>query len=264
MAKEGYSANERNVTGKALRYVLKGAVELGLIPHNPSQRIKLPKVERPEKTALTREQVGDLLSKAKEISPYWYPLYVLAIDTGARIGELLALQWQDYDGLNINIRRNLEEIGGKLRLKETKTGSKGRRTIPLASLSRTALDERKREEGQKGRAGKIAPLFASRSGGLVLKSNLIQRYWKPLLASANLPTSLRLYDLRHTCATLLLSGGVNVKVVSERLGHSTVELTLKHYSHVLPSMQELAQSTIEAILGTQTEQTAAIRDDWII
>jgi integrase len=78
--------------------------------------------------------------------------------------------------------------------------------------------------------------------------NLRNRHFKKILEHAGLPKALRLYDLRHTCATLLLSAGVNPKIVSERLGHASVVLTLDTYSHVLPNMQQTATDEIERML----------------
>jgi len=98
-------------------------------------------------------------------------------------------------------------------------------------------------------------VFASSHGTPLLPRNLHRRHFKPLLKRAGLDESLRLYDLRHSCATLLLSEGENPKVVSERLGHASITLTLDTYSHVLPSMQKAASDKLEDLLfrksGTQ-------------
>ena len=91
-------------------------------------------------------------------------------------------------------------------------------------------------------------VFATEIGTPILTSNLTRRHYKPLLKKAELSEKIRLYDLRHTCATLLLSAGISPKVIAERLGHSTIVLTLDTYSHVLPSMQEDATNEIEQIL----------------
>lgn len=92
-------------------------------------------------------------------------------------------------------------------------------------------------------------VFASQEGKPLMQHNLIMRHFKPMLRRAELPESIRLYDLRHTCATLLLIAGVNPKVVSERLGHSSVVITLDTYSHVLPSMQRAASERLESLLS---------------
>jgi integrase len=92
-------------------------------------------------------------------------------------------------------------------------------------------------------------VFPSRAGTPLSVHNVYRRNWKPLLLRVGLPTSTRLHDLRHTCATLLLSRGVPVKVVSEMLGHASVSITLDIYSHVLPDMQESAARAMDEALG---------------
>jgi integrase len=91
-------------------------------------------------------------------------------------------------------------------------------------------------------------VFATGDGTPLMLRNIIRRHFRPVLRRAGLPETLRLYDLRHTCATLLLSAGVHPKVASERLGHSSVTLTMDVYSHVLPSMQQDATEKLESIL----------------
>ena len=97
-------------------------------------------------------------------------------------------------------------------------------------------------------------VFATTIGEPLRKNNVVRRHFKPLLESAGLPSEIRFYDLRHTCATLLLQAGENPKVVSERLGHSSVTITLDTYSHVLPHMQQSATDKLESMLFAGTEQ----------
>ena len=92
-------------------------------------------------------------------------------------------------------------------------------------------------------------VFAGETGQPLNNRNLVQRYFKPIVREAKLPPTLRLYDLRHTCCTLLLATGINVKVVSERLGHASAAMTLDVYGHVLPGMQEEATRRMEGILS---------------
>ena len=91
-------------------------------------------------------------------------------------------------------------------------------------------------------------VFTAPRGVPLISDNLAQRHFKPILKAAGLPKSIRLYDLRHTMATLLLLAGENPKVVSERLGHSSIVLTLDTYSHILPGMQERATQKLEGLL----------------
>ncbi len=91
-------------------------------------------------------------------------------------------------------------------------------------------------------------VFTTAEGGPIYRRNLLKRHLKPLLKAAKLPATLTLYCLRHTCATLLLQAGVHPKIVSERLGHASIVLTLDTYSHVLPTMQDEATAQIERML----------------
>jgi integrase len=95
-------------------------------------------------------------------------------------------------------------------------------------------------------------VFATSEGQPLIRLNVIQKHFKPILKRAKLPETLRLYDLRHTCATLLLAANENPKVVSERLGHSSITLTMDVYSHVLPDMQQGASDKLESLLFKKT------------
>jgi integrase len=95
-------------------------------------------------------------------------------------------------------------------------------------------------------------IFATSEGTPMLRRNLVRRHFKPTLKRAGLSESLRLYDLRHSCATLLLAENENPKVVSERLGHSSITITMDTYSHVLPSMQRAASDKLEKMLLKKT------------
>ena len=95
-------------------------------------------------------------------------------------------------------------------------------------------------------------IFAGESGTPLLLSNFFRRHFQPVLERSKLAKKIRLYDLRHTCATLLLSAGENPKVVSERLGHASIVLTLDTYSHVLPNMQQAATTKLETLLFNKT------------
>lgn len=136
---------------------------------------------------------------------------------------------------------------------------KRRRAVELSALPSSVLKELKTH--RKGQLKERLSLgqdyqnndfvFATEIGTPVLTSNLTRRHFKPILKKAELSENIRLYDLRHSCATLLLSAGISPKVIAERLGHSTIVLTLDTYSHVLPSMQEDATIELEQMLFTK-------------
>jgi integrase len=183
-------------------------------------------------------------------------LYVLAVHTGMRQGELLGLKWQDVDlkAGTIQVTRTLTRSGTSLLLGEPKT-AKGRRKIKLTTKATAALRvHRKRQlEGSVQRVGLWKDqglVFASESGTLINPTNLRMRSFASLLKRAGLP-KIRFHDLRHTCATLLLGRGVHVKFVQELLGHANITITLDTYSHVLPGMGDQTARAMEDALDEE-------------
>ena len=178
---------------------------------------------------------------------------MVAVATGMRQGELLALKWQDADLENakLSVRRTLTRSGGRLLLGEPKT-KKSRRTIYLTETAVLALREHlSRQVAQIETLGDLyrdeGLVFASEIGTLINPSNLRRRSFAPLLKRAGLPR-IRFHDLRHTCATLLLSCDVHPKYVQEILGHSNIAITLDTYSHVMPGMGDHTAKAMEDVL----------------
>ena len=176
--------------------------------------------------------------------------------TGMRPEEYLGLQWKNVDLVKkrVIVERVLvwNRRGGGWTLQEPKT-SHSRRTIPLPTPVVDDLKRHRRKQlEERMKLGQAYEnndfVFATEIGTPILPSNLMRRHFKPILKKAELSENIRMYDLRHTCATLLLSEGENPKVVSERLGHATIVLTLDTYSHVLPSMQQSATDKLENLL----------------
>src|SRR5262249_54049173 len=151
----------------------------------------------------------------------------------------------DFETGAVFVQRSLEQVGGKFRLKETKS-SKGRRRIDLPKFALDAMHEHRKRMLAEGNAN--ASVFCDRDGGWLRKSNVVRRSYRPILKRAGVPV-IRFHDLRHTNATLLLLQGVHPKIVSERLGHASIELTLNTYSHVLPTMQMVAVEKLERLFG---------------
>jgi integrase len=250
----GLSAATVRKMHSILRKALKQAVLDGLIPRNVCEAVKPPKVERKEITPLNREQAKTLLEAANSAGDRLEALYVLAIHTGMREGELLGLKWEDVDlerGV-LRLRRALVREGGKVTLGDLKT-PKSRRSVRLTRDAADALSahlQRQLEEmermGSLYQPGGLA--FATESGTLINPSNLRNRSFKPLLKHAGLP-DICFHDLRHTCATLLLSQGTHPKLVQELLGHATIAMTLDTYSHFLPSMGDQTVRAMEAALS---------------
>jgi integrase len=244
---QGVSAGERQKACRTLRIALEDAVRLNLIPVNVAKRVKLPKVTRRAIRPLDESQSQAFLRAAQ--SDRLSALYDLLLDAGCRPGEAFALHWTELnlDAGTALIKQSLEDLGGRLRLKSPKT-SRGRRTVRLSRRTVASLRshrERMRGEGHDVSSGVV---FCDTQGGYVRLSNLRRDSFLKVLKRAGVP-AIRLYDLGHTCATLLLSRDVNVKVVSERLGHESVEITLKFYAHCMPCMQERAVDALDSLFG---------------
>jgi integrase len=230
---------------------LKQALRWGLVSRNVSEAADPPKAQRKEIHPLTPEQVRTLLKNAQ--GDRFEALYVLAITTGLRQGELFGLRWEDVDlaAGRPSVRRTLTTPKGGRRLGPPKR-SNSRRSVKLtagAVKALTAHRERQLEEREK-----LAELwqdlgfvFTTQVGTPINRHNFFRRCFKPMLEEAGLPRTVRFHDLRHTCATLLLSKNVNPKIVQELLGHANISQTMDTYSHVLPDMQERAASAMDDI-----------------
>lgn len=226
------------------------AVRWGLLSRNPCNAITAPKYHRKDITALTVEQAIATI-KASEVTSD-HALFVLALTTGLRQGELFGLRGEDIDldrGV-MSVRHSLEEVKGQLTLKEPKSRS-GRRQIVLPEMATAALWSHKRSLLAGGLLS-CGIVFPSPEGDWLRKSNFTRRVWHSVRTNAGLPTTITFHGLRHSAATLLLSEGISVKVIQEMLGHSNVTLTLNTYSHVMPGMQQQAATAFDRLLGTKT------------
>jgi integrase len=202
--------------------------------------------------ALDRDQARALLEAVR--GDRLAALFDLGLDSGMRPGELFGLGWGDvlWDQGAVMVRFNLEELAGRLRLKETKTRA-GRRKVLLAERTMQALAahrDRMMKEGHDVMHGKV---FPATNGAYLRQSNFRRATFAPALARAGLPPSVRLNDLRHSSATLLLSAGVGVKLVSQRLGHSSISVTLAYYSHILPDEQERVRGVVMDLFGPSAD-----------
>jgi integrase len=187
--------------------------------------VVLPRVTKPEIQPLDAQQIKALLRAAQGTD--LYALWVLMATTGVRVGEALGLRWEDLDLDARTLRVNRTVYRGQTCLPKT---DNSRRTIKLCRLATEAL----RQHPQQ-----CEWVFPTSRGTTINVNNLRYRSWKQLLERAHLPSGTRIHDLRHSAATLLLSKGVPIKVVSEMLGHSDVSITLSIYAHVLPDMQDV-------------------------
>ncbi|WP_407691023.1 site-specific integrase [Rubrobacter marinus] len=179
---------------------------------------------------------------------------MLAVHTGMRQGEILAFKWTDVDleAGKVSVRRTLTRESGHYRLGELKT-KRSRRTVKLTKAANEALrGHLGRQMEEMDRLGDLYQdqglVFTTDSGAPLNPSNIRNRNLRPLTRKAALP-QIRFHDLRHTCATLLLSRNVHPKIVQEMLGHATVAITLDTYSHVLPGMGDQAAKEMENALS---------------
>jgi len=250
---------ERGIS-RTVRYVhliisssMKYAVKLRMLPGNPAEVVELPRRERKEMKAFSQEEAVRFLKAAA--GDKYEILFAVALTTGMRPEEYLGLQWKDVNvgKGTVTVQRTLVlRKGGGWYFGEPKT-SRSRRTIPLpASVLRSLATHRRKQLERKMEVSAGYQdndlIFATGEGSPLNIRNITTRHFKLVLKRAGLPEKFRLYDLRHSCATLLLSANEHPKVVSERLGHANITLTLDTYSHVLPSMQQAATERLEMLL----------------
>ena len=236
-----------------LHKALSQALKWNMVPRNVTEAVRPPRSAPKEMRPLSPEEARRLLRATR--GDRLEALYVLAVTTGMRQGELLALRWQDVDVKNgtISVRRTLTRSGGRVLIGEPKT-KKSRRSIRLTPRAVEALEEHLERQLREidilgDRYEDQGLLFTTDTGGPINPSNLRQRRFAPLLKKARLP-HIRFHDLRHTCATLLLSQGTHPKYVQELLGHATVAMTLDTYSHALPGMGNQTARAMQEVLSS--------------
>jgi len=233
-----------------LRRALKEALALGLVPRNVTEAVSPPKAPRPPVKSWDASDLRRFMAAAQEDG--YSPLWLLAVHTGMRQGELLGLRWQDVD-LDRGVARIVQAVPtvrDGVQFTQPKTAS-GRRTIALDATCVAALKEHRARQNERRLA--VGALWhdydlviASAIGTPLNHANVYHRFIK-LAAAAGVPR-IPFHGLRHTHATLLMAAGVHPKVVSERLGHADISLTLSTYSHVLPQMQQEAAAIFDAAM----------------
>lgn len=249
MQERGLSPRTVRYAHAVLRSALGQAVKWRLLPNNPATAVELPKRERREMKALDPKQAGRFLEAAKE--DRFAALWSLLVTTGLRPGEAFALRWKDLDGDRVRVSRALVKRAGLETTFAAPKTDRSRRSVTLPASTVAALRTHRAKQAEEKLAATeytdLDLIFATQTGGPLSLPNLTRRHFKPLLEAAGLPP-MRLYDLRHTAATLLLAAGEHPKIVSERLGHATITLTLDTYSHVLPDMQAASAEKLEGLL----------------
>jgi integrase len=228
---------------------LKQAVRWSLAPRNVAELVDPPRAARTEMRMFSASEARKL--QAAVVGDPFEALYLLAITTGMRQGEVLGLRWRDVnlDAKTVQVRVSLQRMpDNQLVLVEPKTAS-SRRQVLLSTVASDALKRHKaRQATDRLRLGSrwsdLDLVFPNEIGKPINPSNLVRSHYLPMLEQAGLPR-LRFHDLRHTAATLLLEANVNTKVVSEMLGHSQVSVTMDPYQHVTRTMQQKAADAFD-------------------
>ena len=223
---------------------------MALLSRNIAEAVDPPRVERTNWKTLAPEDVPKFLEAAQEI-PY-YVLFYTALYTGMRLGELLGLRWcdVDLDMASLSVVQALYKRSGVCKMVEPKSSGSRRRIALSPSLALTLRQYKVDQQVQRILTGKPmadSDLLFCHPDGKPLDPGVISHTFAKVVRKAGL-SHIRFHDLRHTHATLLLKAGIHPKIVSERLGHANIGITLDTYSHVLPGLQERAAERFDEIL----------------
>lgn len=250
MHASGLSARTIAYAHSVLHGALDHAVKRGLLAKNPAAGATRPRTKTREMQSLTPEEAGAFLAAAA--GSRFESLWVLLVTSGIRPAEALGLEWADLQDDAGTIQRSLVHLRDGSTEEDAPKTDKARRTVALPQATIASL--RQHKIGQNIERLAAGPrwqendyIFCNHIGGPLEWRVVARRYFRPLIARANLKR-FRPYDLRHTCASLLLKHGEHAKVVSERLGHAKVAFTLDVYGHVLPGMQQAAAKKLQGML----------------
>lgn len=255
----GLSARTVRYHHVVLHKALQTALKWGLVSRNVADGADIPRPSRIEMQTWDERDMSRFL-EAVRVSQY-YALFYTALYTGMRRSELLALRWQDIDFIysQIYVSRSLHHLKDGSYVFTQPKSERSRRTIALPpSAILTLRDYREAQEHQSTMLGISLTddcLAFSTIEGKPLRPNTISRAWTALAARAGVKV-IRFHDARHTHASLMLKQGIHPKIVQERLGHSTIAITLDTYSHVVPGLQEAAAQRFDEAIGNRYNETA--------
>jgi integrase len=234
-----------------LRALLDSAVRDRALAQNPVHAVRRPKVTAMEAAYLKPEQVRSLLTAAE--GSRYAPLFALLVHTGLRRGEALALHWSDVDldAKLLRVHGTLARVDGELIVTETKT-PKSRRAVPLSPTAERLLrDIRTRQAAERLRAGSMwqrTPYIFTTELGEPCDPRNALRALKVAANRAGLPSTVGLHTLRHSAASVMLTAGVPLKVVSEVFGHASIAITGDVYGHVSPDVSSEALDRLSEAL----------------
>lgn len=233
-------------TLRVLKTILKRALVWGYLLKNPAEHVEMPRAERKEMEILTVEELQLFLKTAKETEPEHYPFFLTAALTGMRLGELLALRWTDINWTNgqIHVRRSLSF--GKF------TEPKSRAAVRAIIVPPSLLSVLKRHK-LSCTVSESDLVFPNEEGKALDPNNLRRRQFKRILRKAGL-REIRIHDLRHTYASILIAQGENLKFIQSQLGHSSAQVTLDRYGHLMPQVQHGVGERLErTVFSTQSQ-----------
>jgi len=247
----GLSARTVRYHHALIHIALQTAVKWGLVSRNVADAVEPPKFKRPQMQTWNEDEVNCFLEAAK--GTQYYALFYTALFTGMRRSELLALRWQDIDFIygQIYVTRSLHHLKDGSYVFTQPKSERSRRTIALPPSAFLVLSEyRKVKDTDALLLDK--PItdadLAFSNLGKPLRPNTVTYAWVRIAARAGVKV-IRLHDARHTHASLMLKQGIHPKVVQERLGHASIQMTLDTYSHVAPGIQEAAAQSFDKLLN---------------
>ena len=247
----GLSARSVQYSLAVLKIALRQACKWGFVSRNVATLVEAPRAEKHEVRPMTLEEAQDFLKAIK--GNRLEALFTVALSLGLRLGEATGLRWQDVDLDNrvLKVNLSLQRIDGKLRLTELKTKS-SRRVLDLPLSLVTKLKEHRQRQLQErllaGSHWHDTGLVFSTTLGTPNDPSFVRKCLKRILKDSGI-THFRVHDLRHFCASLLLAQGVELKVVSEILGHAQISITADLYVHILPALKKDAAERMDAILA---------------
>jgi len=254
----GLSARTVKYHHVVLHIALKTAVKWGLLSRNVTDAVDPPRTRNTEMNTWDEGEIILFLNTVKG-TPY-YALFYTALFTGMRRSELLALRWQDIDFIfsQISVNRSLHQLNDGSYIFTQPKSAKSQRAIALSPSTSLVLKEHhEKQELEKIMQGiplTDEDLVFSHPDGKPMRPNTVSRAWTTLAAHAGLKV-IRFHDARHSHASLMLKQGAHPKIVQERLGHSTISVTLDTYSHVAPGLQEAAAMRFDEAFKASSKES---------